>query len=147
MSGEVVHLFICPVPGLPMKQVEDVRAIEDTGLDGCAHGQGGSPRQVLLMDAETLAELKLPPGALKENIVSRNISLKGLRSGQQLRVGEALLEVAILCEPCKQMDDIWDGLQEALQGRRGMLCRVLQSGMIRRGDAIQVLESTEEVSG
>jgi MOSC domain-containing protein YiiM len=37
------------------------------------------------------------------------------------------------------METIRPGLQKELWGRRGMLCRVLGGGMIRRGDAIERL--------
>src|SRR5258705_10906592 len=42
--------------------------------------------------------------------------------------------------PGHQMDAIWQGLQEALRGRRGILCRVIESGQIRRGDAIEIVQ-------
>jgi MOSC domain-containing protein YiiM len=39
------------------------------------------------------------------------------------------------------MDEIRMGLQAELRGRRGILCRVIKSGIIRRGDAIEVITS------
>jgi MOSC domain-containing protein YiiM len=38
------------------------------------------------------------------------------------------------------MEAIRQGLQEALRGRRGILCRVVKSGQIRRGDSIEIIE-------
>src|SRR2546426_6215247 len=97
-------------------------------------------RSVLLMEAETLEELGLRPGVVKENITTRGLALRGLKVGQRLRVGEAMLEVACPCEPCRLMDEIRRGLQDELRGRRGMLCRVVQGGRIRRGDGIEVVD-------
>jgi len=91
------------------------------------------------MDLETLEELGIPPGAVKENITTRGLNVRDLKGGQRLRVGEALLEVTVPCEPCYRMDEIRRGLQDELRGRRGMLCRVIEAGRIRRGDAIEVL--------
>ena len=135
----VEHIFVSRVHRLPMREVEEISAIAGRGLEGCAHARPGSPRQMLLMDAETLDALGVPPGAVKENITTRGLELAKLPRGQRLRIGEALFEVSIPCEPCRQMDDIRAGLQEQLRGRRGMLCRVLEGGRIRRGDAIEVL--------
>src|SRR2546426_3552032 len=45
-------------------------------------------RSVLLMEAETLEELGLRPGVVKENITTRGLALRGLKVGQRLRVGE-----------------------------------------------------------
>ena len=122
-----------------MKPVEEIRAIADTGLEGCAHGRRGSRRQVLLVDIETLDHFGLTPGIVKENITTRGLAVRELPRGQRLRIGGAMLEVTIPCEPCGRMDDIRPGLQEALRGRRGMLCRVIQPGLIRRNDAIELL--------
>ena len=134
----VEHIFVSRAHRLPMREVEEIGAIAGRGLQGCAHSRPDSPRQVLLMDAETLEVLGVPPGAVKENITTRGLELTKLPRGQRLRIGAALFEVSIACEPCRQMDDIRAGLQEQLRGRRGMLCRVVEGGRIRRGDVIEV---------
>jgi hypothetical protein len=38
----------------------------------------------------------------------------------------------------KQRNAAGGGLQEAIRGRRGVLCRVIESGRIRRGDRIEI---------
>jgi MOSC domain-containing protein YiiM len=38
------------------------------------------------------------------------------------------------------MDEIRQGLQEAIRGRRGLLCRVVEPGRIRRGDRVEMEE-------
>jgi len=138
--AEVVGLFVSPQSGFPMQAMEEVRAIADRGLQGCAHSRPGGRRQVLLMDAETVELLGIEPGQIKENILCLGLDLKVLESGQRLRVGESLLEVTLPCTPCHHMDEIRPGLQEELRGRRGTLCRVIQGGVIRRGDRIEVLQ-------
>jgi MOSC domain-containing protein YiiM len=137
--GEVLRLFVAVVHRHPMREVEEILAVRDQGLAGCVHGRPGSRRQVLLMDVETLDECGLPPGVAKENITTRGLDLRRLRTGQRLRVGEALFEVCRPCEPCRRMDEIRDGLQEELRGRRGILCRVVKAGRIRRGEGIELL--------
>ncbi len=143
--GEVVHIFYCLRHRLPMKPVDETEIVLDKGLKDCAHGRPGSRRQVLLIDEETLAELGLEPGAVKENITTRGISVCDLRLGTQVRVGGALLEVTTPCGPCKRMDDIRPGLQQELRGKRGMLCRVVRGGKVRRGDRIELVEAATAV--
>lgn len=133
----VEHLFIAVVHRHATREVEEAQAVVDRGLEGCIHGRPGSRRQVLLMDVETLEELRIPAGAVKENVTTRGLNLLELRAGQQLRVGKAVLEVTVPCEPCRQMEEIREGLEAALRGRRGMLCRVVGAGRIRRGDTIE----------
>ena len=138
--GEVVHLFMAIVHRQPMREVEEIPGVADRGFEGCVHGRPGGRRQVLLMDAETLGELGIAAGAVKENITTRGLKLQALRPGQRLRIGGAIFEVTIPCEPCRRMDEIRPGLQQELRGRRGMLCRVVEAGRIRRGDGIEVLD-------
>ena len=138
--AEVLHLFQCLAHGEPMREFEEVFAIEDKGFKDCIHGRSGSTRQVLVMDHETLEEFGIAPGRVRENITTRGIALGTLSFGQRLRAGEALLEVTKPCTPCHQMDEIRQGLQEAIRGRRGLLCRVVESGRIRRGDRVEMEE-------
>jgi MOSC domain-containing protein YiiM len=139
--AEVLHLFQCPAHGEPMGEYAEVWAVENKGFRDCIHGRSGSTRQVLLMDQETLDEFGIPPGRARENITTGGIKLGALALGQRLRIGEALFEVTKPCTPCHQMDEIREGLQEAIRGRRGLLCRVIESGKIRRGNRVEIEES------
>jgi MOSC domain-containing protein YiiM len=141
--AEVLHLFQALAHGQPVREFDEAFAIANKGFKECIHGRSGSSRQLLLMDVETLEEFGISPGRAKENITTRGIKLEGLLMGQRIRVGEALLEITKECEPCHQMDAIRQGLREALRGRRGILCRVVESGQIRRGDAIEIVEGQE----
>ncbi len=138
--SEVLRLFVAVIHRQPMLEVEEALVLESRGLEGCAHGRPGSRRQVLLMDIETLDWLGLAPGMVKENITTRGLDLRGLRSGQRLRVGQAVLEVTLPCEPCRRMEEIRAGLERELRGRRGMLCRVVEAGRVRPGDRIELLD-------
>ena len=144
--GEVLHLFQCLAHGEPMRGSEEVFAVENKGFRDCIHGRIGSNRQVLVMDLETLEEFGIEPGRARENITTRGIALGMLPLGQRLRAGEVLLEVTKPCTPCHQMDEIRQGLQDALRGRRGLLCRVVEPGRIRRGDRIEIEEKVSVAS-
>jgi MOSC domain-containing protein YiiM len=135
--ANVLHLLRARQRRLPMEEMVEVRALADSGLEGCAHARIGSPRQILLMDSETLEAMDLRPGIIRENITTRGINVNGLSAGQRLRVGEAQLEVSMACTPCDLLEKIRPGLRRELRGRRGMLCRVITGGMIRRGDNVE----------
>lgn len=138
-GGRVVGLFLSPRHGLAMKPHRQAQARENHGLEGDTHARPDSPRQVLLLESETLEEFGLAPGALKENIVTAGIRLAGLSAGTRLRIGDALLEVTIDCAPCVFVDSVQTGLREKIRGRRGTLARVVQSGAIRVGDPVGLL--------
>ena len=135
----VQNLFRVPKKRLPMEELSEVHAMSDSGFEGCAHARPGSKRQVLLVDRETLEATELRPGILRENITTDGLNVNSLPIGQLLRAGEARLEVTAICTPCDQMEAIRPGLRKELWGRRGMLCRVLEGGVIRRGDSIERL--------
>jgi len=135
----VQNLFRAPKKHLPMEELSEVRAVGDTGFEGCAHARLGSKRQVLLVDRETLEAMDLRPGIIRENVTTDGMNVNSLQIGQQLFIGEARLEVSAVCTPCDQMEAIRPGLRKELWGRRGMLCRVLEGGVIRRGHSIEKL--------
>ena len=141
---EVTNLFLCLVHRFPMKEIGEVEALPNKGLRGCIHGRLDSKRQVSLMDIETLQKLGIAPGAVKENVTTRGLDFQRLGPGQHLRIGGSLLEITVPCDPCSRMDEIRQGLQEELRGQRGWLCRVVEGGIIRRGDQIEVLAGLPE---
>jgi MOSC domain-containing protein YiiM len=138
MPGIVTAIHLCVGSRQPMKRVESAEARGDFGLWGDRHARAGHARQVLLMEQEVLDLLGLEPGIVRENVTTRGIALTGLPAGTRLRAGGALLEITGPCQPCARMDEIRPGLKDHLEGRRGMLCRVLEGGPVKSGDAVQV---------
>lgn len=123
--------------GVPMKMVDTAQLVSGHGLEGDRHARPKSRRQVLLIEGETLDELGLEPGQVRENITTRQIDLKSLpRDTRLLTQSGAELWITGPCHPCRLMDDIRDGLQEQLRGRRGVLAWVKNGGSISSGDSI-----------
>ena len=143
-----------------------IDVVEGHGVDGDAHAgttvkhrsrvaidpQQPNLRQVHLMHAELhdeLAALGLPvaAGQMGENVTTRGIDLLGLAAGTRLRIGDAVLEVTGLRNPCKQLDRIHPGLMAATLARAadgtlirkaGVMAIVCRGGEIACGDAITV---------
>lgn len=139
-AGTVVAVQLCPGHRLPMASRSQVRAVAGVGLEDDFHARGGR-RQVLLIDLEILEALGLEPGQVKENLTVRGLNLQSLPAGTRLLVGsEVVLELTGPCTPCSRMDEIRPGLQAELQGRRGVLARVVAGGVIRVGDPVRPVE-------
>lgn len=138
--AKVHSLFRAPKKRLPMEELTEVRVLADFGLEGCAHARPGTGRQVLLMDRETLEAMELRPGILRENITTDGLNVNSLPIGQHLRIGKVRMEVTMVCTPCDLMERIRPGLRKELWGRRGMLCRVLEGGILRPGDVIEKVQ-------
>jgi MOSC domain-containing protein YiiM len=135
----VLRLFRAPKRGLPMEELPEAAALEEVGFEDCAHAQPGGTRQVLVVDRETLDALELGPGMIREHITTEGLNVNSLKPGESLRVGEVLLEGTMACTPCGQIEDLRPGLRKEIRGRRGMLCRIVKGGIIRRGDDIEKL--------
>jgi len=119
-----------------MEEIFVAQAETYQGFANCSHARKGSKRQVLLVDKETLDAMTLVPGIIRENITTQGLNVNGLGIGERLRVGGAVLEVSMVCTPCDQLEKVRPGLRREIYGRRGMLCRVIEGGMVQQGDEI-----------
>jgi MOSC domain-containing protein YiiM len=137
--GIISSLQLCPGYRKPMRFVPSAAAIAGKGLDGDAHAIEESSRQILLIEQETLEELQLKPGDVKENITTQGIALMQLQFKQHLLIGDSVvLEITKPCSPCSRMDEIRNGLRQQLVEKRGMLARVISGGIIKTGDRILI---------
>jgi MOSC domain-containing protein YiiM len=144
-EGEVVSLQVVPGNHATAEHRDAVTAAPGKGIEGDWHFHRGN-RAVLLMDRGDLRDLDLRPGDLREQITLDLDDLMVLPPGTRLRLGQATLELTKVCEPCTHIgehvgvDDV-EALRQRLQGRRGMLARVVGvegDGRIRVGDRVEV---------
>jgi MOSC domain-containing protein YiiM len=125
-----------------MQFVPSAKLMEGLGIEGDKHASAASKRQVLLADKEALDAVGVLPGTIKENVTVEGVDVMQLPAGTRVRLGRsAVLEITAICEPCFRMDEIREGLKQELEGRRGMLSRVIQGGSISVGDSITVERS------
>lgn len=143
-----------------------IRLIAGIGVEGDAHaGQtvkhrsrvARDPtqpnlRQVHLIHAELHDELNdagfsVKPGDMGENITTRSLDLLALPTGTRLMIGEAVIEVTGLRNPCVQLDRFRPGLMHAtldrdaagaLVRKAGVMGIVLAGGDVQSGDLIRV---------
>jgi len=114
---------------------ERIQAVAGHGLEGCAHANPPK-REVLFVSREHLDSVDVEPGAIRENLTVEGDDVEKWPIGQQVRVGQALFEITMVCDPCHRMDELRDGLRAELQGKRGMLARVVESGEVAVGDDV-----------
>lgn len=137
--ANVVGLFVSPERGSGRAEPrERVRAVESQGFEGCAHANPPR-REVLLVSKEHLDAVGVEPGAIRENVTVEGVDVQAWSPGQQVRVGDAVLEITMVCDPCHRMDELRAGLRSQLDGRRGMLAHVVDGGEIVLGDAVEIL--------
>ena len=135
----VAGLFVSPGRGSGVSEArERVLAIESQGFEGCAHGNPPR-REVLFASKEHLDDVGVEPGAIRENITVEGANVHEWPVGQQVKVGEALFEITMVCDPCHRMDELRPGLQAEIDGKRGMLAHIVEGGEIALGDEVVVV--------
>ena len=137
--ASVSGLFVSPARGSGVSERRgSALAVAGWGIEGCAHG-GRERREVLFASKEHLAALGLDLGAIRENVTVEGDDVQAWPIGAQVRAGDALFEITMVCDPCHRMEELRPGLRAELDGRRGMLARVVEGGEIRLGDAVELL--------
>ena len=138
-QGTITNLHIARVKGTPSDPVQKATAISGLGLEGDRSAYEGNTRQVLFVDKEILDGAGLVPGQVKENITVTGMNVSQIRPGQVFTIGDAVtLEAVGDCEACGKMDAIRMGLMDEIQGKRGMLAKVINGGSIKVGDSVTV---------
>lgn len=138
--GRVVALHLKPAVG-ELLPVDELVALENQGFAGdrCC---GSKERQALLISTESLEELGLRPGDLREQITIDVPGLQAVPIGSTVTVGEASFVITADCTPCSKMAGYLDEEPEAFKARsnkkRGMLANVRRGGTIRVGDEVNL---------
>lgn len=150
---------------------ESITLIAGWGVEGDAHAgktvqhrydkkrnpNAPNLRQVHLMHAELfdeVAELGMVvlPGQMGENITTRGVDILNLPRGARLKIGEAVIEITGLRNPCKYLNQIASGLMKACLSKHedganfpqsGIMGVILKGGEVRAGDSIQIITPPE----
>jgi MOSC domain-containing protein YiiM len=139
----VAALFVSPGRGSARSEPrERVLAIERHGFEGCAHANPPR-REVLFASEEHLDALGLEPGAIRENVTVAGADVHSWPVGQRVKVGDALFEITMVCDPCRRMDELRTGLRALLEDRRGMLAHVVEGGEVAVGDEIVLVDADQ----
>ena len=107
VNGSVLGIFISPVAGGKMEEVNSVRALAGAGLDGDRYSTGAGSfnrqqvgrRQVTLINSIFFRDSGFEYAESRHNIVTQGVELMWL-IGREFRVGEALFRGQHYCDPC-----------------------------------------------
>lgn len=161
VASDAAHNFSKPTQPV-------ITLIADFGVEGDAHGgktvqhlsdkkknpEAPNLRQVHLMHSELFDELaeqgiKVLPGQMGENIVTRGIDVLNLPQGAEFHFPSgAVTQITGLRSPCKKLNTIHPSLLKAVVEKRadgsvnkktGVMSIVLTGGDIYEGDDIKVI--------
>ena len=151
-AGTIAQLNISP-GGVPKTAVPSA-IVGPLGLEGDRHrgaGHGGPERALCLFSAEIIARLQAEGHPIAAGTVGENVTIAGLdwslvTPGTRLRLGDSVLvEVTRYTTPCINIvASFIDGdfariLQDKHPSESRVYVRVLEGGVLRTGDAVEVL--------
>jgi cyclic pyranopterin phosphate synthase len=142
--AKIVAVNISEKKGVIKKPVDQIKLIEDFGIEGDAHA-GKWHRQVSLLGVESIDKMKragiedLSFGVFAENITTEGIDLYSLPIGTKLRVGEAVLEVTQIGKDCHGGCEIRRKVGDCVMPREGIFSRVVKGGIVKPGDDIELV--------
>lgn len=143
--GAVEWIGIRPEKRGDLREVREVSVTKEEGLIGDHYEGRSKKRQVTLIQKEhldgvagMLGKFKIDPGLTRRNIVVSGINLLALKD-RRFRIGEVVLEATGLCHPCSRMEEnLGPGGYNAMRGHGGITARVIEGGMICKGDPVKV---------
>jgi MOSC domain-containing protein YiiM len=144
-TGIIQAVSVSDRKGVVKHNVASARLLVEHGLEGDAHAEGGR-RQVSLLSLSSINKMaalgaRVSPGDFAENLTVAGLEVMSLPVGTRLRVGtEALLEITQIGKTCHQGCAIREQVGDCVMPREGVFARVLKEGVVKVGDAIEVLE-------
>jgi MOSC domain-containing protein YiiM len=115
------------------------------GIEGDLKGRQPD-RQLNVMTYETLQQLaaegfETAPGQMGEQIILKGLDMDALNAGDQVQLGdEARIEVIKPRTGCDRFEHIQGKSPSLVQGKMGMMAKVVAGGIIRVGDPVKVLQ-------
>ena len=147
--SKVLAICISKHKGTLKNEVSEANFIEEFGIEGDAHA-GKWHRQVSLLAFEKIDDFRnkggnVDFGAFGENLVVDGIELHKLPVGQQLQVGEVLLEVTQIGKECHDKCAIYYLVGECIMPKNGIFTRVLKGGKVKVGDQCTLIDSGKKI--
>lgn len=152
-TGILRSIWISPTACTSLVGLAEVRAIPGRGLEGDRYFLGcgtfstwpGGGRAVSLIAEEALDIIRLEhgidlrEGRSRRNLVTSGIALDDLHD-RIFRIGTAVFRGIRPCHPCRHLEGITqEGVFDALKDRGGFRADVIEEGVLRAGDAIELL--------
>lgn len=145
--GVVDWIGVRPARDTAMIEADVALAVAGKGLTGDRYKGGSGKREVTLIQAEHLPVIAALSGhaSVHAALLRRNLVVSGLPvialKGRRFRIGDVVLEGTAPCDPCSRMETaLGPGGYNAMRGMGGLCARIVEGGVIRRGDPVAALD-------
>ncbi|MEG1409989.1 MAG: MOSC domain-containing protein [Terrisporobacter sp.] len=142
--GKIIDICKSEKKGTQKIRIDEGLFIEDFGLEGDAHA-GKWHRQVSLLSYEKVVDFNergagVKSGAFGENLVVEGYDLKSVPVGTIFKCNNVVLEITQIGKKCHSHCEIYKKMGECIMPKEGIFARVLQGGIIKSGDTIEMVE-------
>ena len=139
-AGKVLAVCISEKTGTAKRPVAQCRILAGRGIEGDGHIDTIRPISLLMnedIEAFNAAhEFKAAPGDFAENVVTAGLDLRKAAVGDQIKIGDAMLEVCQIGKEVLPQHYSFHG--NRLLPTLGVFCRVLTGGSAQPGDQIEL---------
>jgi len=142
--GKILQLFISikDTDGQTKTIEQDEITLDQQGVIDDKFYAKDPMRSILIssLDSYTLAKannLDMPFGSLGENILM-DFNPYSFDVGDQLKVGEVLLEITQNCTLCKGLSKVGTKAPKVLKHHRGIFAKTVTSGNVKTADKVYI---------
>lgn len=141
-TGKIIAISISKKKGIPKSNIDEANLIEGFGIEGDAHADSKTHRQISLLALESIDKMresipKLTPGIFAENITTVGYDLNKIQIGQKLKIGKtAIIEITQLGKECHSKCAIYYKAGDCIMPKEGVFAKVIAGGKIRVEDLI-----------
>ncbi len=146
MNGKVTALYICPIAGGLMQQVQQIEAVSGAGLKGDRYATGNGSfnkfcqgrRQVTLINGIFFKGTGFKPADSRRNIITIGVELMWL-IGREFQIGTALFRGVKYCGPCNRPSNLSRNMKSFMKefyDRGGLIAEIIEGGFIKIGDSV-----------
>ncbi len=146
MIGKIIAVSRSKKKGTKKTNIVEGLLKENYGLEGDAHADYDTHRQVSLLAVESIDRIKIQgfniaPGDFAENLTTSGVDLLALPVGAHICIGEGVvLELTQIGKECHSGCAIYRQIGKCIMPKEGIFARVIKGGQVKEGDTIRALE-------
>ena len=146
MIGKIVAVSTSKQKGTRKTNIVEGVLKENYGLEGDAHADSDTHRQVSLLAVESIDKIRsqgfdIALGDFAENLATSGIDLLALPMGTHMYIGkDIVLELTQIGKECHSGCAIYRQIGKCIMPKEGLFARVIKGGRVKEGDTIRALE-------
>ena len=143
--GYVSKLYLCTIKKQPRVAIDEGLFIADFGLEYDIYSETGIEKQITVFFDEGRDSLKEEPfpglcfPRFLETVRIRGIEASDLKTNTKIQIGKSVFAVSKARKKCYSECKIIQNNRHCALSKDVRFCKVLQTGIIRKGDSVNII--------